>query len=247
MSVGLNKKRTPAFVRACFIRKLAVKHVRPDWHGYLTHCIVPPEHTTSGRARQGGTTCRRVGGWAKVHCLVGFGGPSVSQKAETRRKEPRESTRRRSHFAHAGWTDRPRRRRPVYRPCARPDAAGGKPSAVKLPFLFLENRAGDTGLFVGIGWTGQWQAIIRADRSRQILSIRAGIPDLDLWLRPGEEISGPTVLLGGYHGPLNHGTNVLRRLIRDCYAPTVAGQPVSAPVLYTTRFDSIGAQGNRPD
>jgi alpha-galactosidase len=120
-------------------------------------------------------------------------------------------------------------------------AAGGKPSAVKLPFFFVENHARDGGLFVGIGWTGQWQAAVRADRSRHTLSIRAGIPDLDLRLKPGEEISGPTVLLGSYRGPLANGTNALRRLIRDRYAPAIAGRPVTAPVLYTTWFD-IGAE-----
>jgi alpha-galactosidase len=122
-------------------------------------------------------------------------------------------------------------------------AAGGKPSAVQLPFFLVENRARDTGLFVGIGWTGQWQATVRADRSRHTLSIRAGVPGLDLRLRPGEEVSGPTILLGSYRGPLRDGTNVFRRLIRDCYAPTMSGQAVSAPVLYTTWFD-IGAELN---
>ena len=120
-------------------------------------------------------------------------------------------------------------------------ADGGKPSAVQLPFFFVQNQARNAGLFVGIGWTGQWQATVRADRSRHTLSIQAGIPGLDIRLRPGEEISGPTVLLGGYCGPLSHGTTVLRRLIRDCYAPTINGQSVSAPVLYTTWFD-IGAE-----
>jgi len=120
-------------------------------------------------------------------------------------------------------------------------ADGGKPSAVKLPFFFVENRCRDAGLFVGIGWTGQWQATVRADRNRHTLHIRGGIPGLDLRLRAGEEISGPTILLGCYRGPLANGTNVLRRLIRDRYAPTIAGKPVTAPVLYTTWFD-IGAE-----
>jgi len=120
-------------------------------------------------------------------------------------------------------------------------AAGGMPSRVQLPFFFVENEARAAGLFVAIGWTGQWQATIRAERGANRLHLQAGIPGIDLRLRPGEEISGPHVLIGCYDGPLSSGTNALRRLIRDRYAPSVGGQRLVAPILYTTWFD-VGAE-----
>ena len=120
-------------------------------------------------------------------------------------------------------------------------AEGGLPSRSHLPFFFVHNEAQAAGLFVGVGWTGQWRATIRVDHKENVLRLQAGLSGLDLRLRPGEGISGPTVLIGCYRGGIASGTNTLRRLLRDRYAPTVAGRPLVAPVLYTTWFD-IGSE-----
>jgi len=118
---------------------------------------------------------------------------------------------------------------------------GGMPSPRNLPLFFVENEAQRAGIYVGIGWTGNWRITISTNQAGNALRIRGGMPGIDIKLRPGEEISGPTMLLGCYNGPLSSGTNVLRRVIRDRFAPTVAGQRLVAPVLYTTWFD-IGAE-----
>ena len=117
----------------------------------------------------------------------------------------------------------------------------GYPSSNKMPFFFVENQALGAGIYVAIGWTGNWQAAIQADPADATLRIQGGMPDVHISLRPGEEISGPTILVGCYEGPLEDGVNAVRRLIRDRYTPSVAGRPLVAPIMYTTWFH-VGAE-----
>jgi alpha-galactosidase len=120
-------------------------------------------------------------------------------------------------------------------------ADGGMPSKINLPLFLIENEAKAAGIYIGIGWTGNWKATIRADYRDNTLHVQAGMPDLNLKLQPGEEISCPSILIGGFRGPLSDGINVLRRAIRDGYTPSVGGQKLVAPIVYTTWFD-IGAE-----
>ena len=127
-------------------------------------------------------------------------------------------------------------------PCSIPLAAsGGKCSRVALPFFYVQNQAQDAGLFIGLGWSGQWRAAISRDPANHRLRIEGGIADLDLKLKPGEQISGPTILLGCWRGSLDVGVNTLRRLIRDRYAPSLGGKRLVPPVMYTTWFQ-VGAE-----
>jgi hypothetical protein len=111
---------------------------------------------------------------------------------------------------------------------------GGYPSNSSMPFFFIENETTGGGIYVAIGWTGNWEATIEADSADDSLHIRGGMPRIHIKLRPGEEISGPTVLLGCYQGRLEDGANALRRFIRHCCTPSVAGQPLVAPIMHTT-------------
>jgi hypothetical protein len=74
-------------------------------------------------------------------------------------------------------------------------------------------------MFVALEMSGQWSATVRADHNRGTLLLRGGIPDLNIRLRPGEEISGPRILLGAYSGKLDAGVNRLRRHIRTSIRP----------------------------
>ncbi len=116
----------------------------------------------------------------------------------------------------------------------------GKSSLANLPFFFTDNPAKAAGIFVGVGWTGQWKASIQLDAAAGTLRIHGGVADIDIKLKPGEEIAGPSILVGCYRGTSQDGTNALRRLIRDRYLPTGGKGPLLAPVVYSTWFD-IGA------
>ncbi|MHC4401559.1 MAG: alpha-galactosidase [Planctomycetota bacterium] len=118
---------------------------------------------------------------------------------------------------------------------------GGYPSNSSMPFFFIENETARAGIYVAIGWTGNWNATIEADSSQNTLRIHGGMPKIHVKLRPSEEISGPTVLIGCYQGRLEDGANALRRVIRHCYTPSVAGRPLVAPIMYTTWFH-VGAE-----
>jgi len=103
-------------------------------------------------------------------------------------------------------------------------AEGGVSSGKNMPFFFLQNDALQEGAFVAFGWSGQWRAVVQRDSTAGGLRIKAGIPDLEIALEPGEESQGPTVLVGLYKGTLADGSNRLRRLIRDMYTPRLAGK-----------------------
>ena len=122
----------------------------------------------------------------------------------------------------------------------------GYPSNKNMPFFFVESETAGTGIYVAIGWTGNWRATIEADSSNDAVRIVGGMPEVHVRLRPGEEISGPTIVLGCYTGRLEDGANALRRLIRRCYTPDVAGRPLVAPIMYTTWFH-VGAELATPE
>ena len=94
--------------------------------------------------------------------------------------------------------------------------------ATDLPFWFVDNPKLQAGVFVALGGGGQWEASVEADYEKGVLTLRGAVPGAEVRLRPGEEISGPTVLLGAYRGPLWAGSNRLRRLLREQYRPAAA-------------------------
>lgn len=118
---------------------------------------------------------------------------------------------------------------------------GGYPSNRHMPFFFIEDEAAGAGIYVAIGWTGNWHATIDTDSASSTLRIYGGMPKIHTQLRPGEQISGPTVLIGCYQRGYENGSNALRRLIRTRYTPSVAGRPLVAPIMYTTWFH-VGAE-----
>ena len=136
----------------------------------------------------------------------------------------------------------------------------GMSSIKNLPFFFVDNEKKAAGVFVAIGWSGQWEAAIAGDfgttsglwgdtrpydPANQVLKITGGMPDISIALRPGEEISGPRILIGCYRGPLAAGSNRLRRLIRDRYTPLLDGHKPLPFIMYNT-WTAIGVEFNEP-
>lgn len=120
---------------------------------------------------------------------------------------------------------------------------GGRSSDLDLPFYFIHNDDRSAGLFVAIGWTGQWQSSASGDFSHEKLLVTGGMPDVHVALRPGEEISGPRILVGSYSGPLSNGSNRLRRLVREHYTPKLGGRPFG-PISTYDMWWNIGEEYN---
>ena len=81
----------------------------------------------------------------------------------------------------------------------------GRASATWLPFFNL--RTGADGLIAAVGWSGQWFAEFAHDGQGKT-AISAGMENLELKLRPGEEIRSPRVALLYWQGDPLHSHNV---------------------------------------
>lgn len=131
---------------------------------------------------------------------------------------------------------------------------GGRSSNKDLPFFFVQNKTVEAGIFVAFGWSGQWQASVThnaqwdlvapsAPAEVGILNLKGKIPDVSVELEPGEEIAGPTILVGLYKGGLSEGSNRLRRLIRERYTPKLSGQR-ALPMAVFNPYWNVGADFN---
>jgi len=107
---------------------------------------------------------------------------------------------------------------------------GGRPSDMVMPFFNLATDAGDSGLFVGIGWTGEWAATFARDDSGAT-SLVAGIRRMQASLDPGEEIRTPAILVMPWRGGgVAAGHNQFRRLLLHHYTPRLGGKPIVPPI-----------------
>jgi len=115
-------------------------------------------------------------------------------------------------------------------------AAGGRSSNRDLPFFVVHNDRESAGLFVGVGWSGQWQARLDAGEAAKPLGLTIEMPGLETWLAPGERISCPSILMGTYQGEVSQGGNTLRRMLYDEYVPALAGKKPLPPVSWNSWF-----------
>lgn len=99
-------------------------------------------------------------------------------------------------------------------------SATGRSSDPYLPFWNFDY--GGYGFMTALGWSGDWQADIRRLNSMST-GMQAGMAHLRLYLKPGEEISSPSVCLVFWEGDPLRGSNHLRRFLRERIAPTWAG------------------------
>ena len=107
---------------------------------------------------------------------------------------------------------------------------GGRPSDSVMPFFNLASSGGDRGLFVGIGWTGEWAATF-AREDDGATALVAGIRQMRASLEPGEEIRTPAILVMTWRGDaVADGHNQFRRLLLQHYTPRQRGKPVIPPI-----------------
>lgn len=121
-------------------------------------------------------------------------------------------------------------------------ADGGRSSNKDMPFLQIQNDSLNEGIFVAFGWSGQWEMFVGLGfPTPGLLSVWGKIPGIDIELAAGEEIGGPTILIGAYEGDVCDGANRLRRLIRDSYTPKLSGADY-LPVAVYDDYWNIGGR-----
>ena len=119
---------------------------------------------------------------------------------------------------------------------------GGRPSSGAFPFFNVEQVGG--GVFVAIGWTGQWAASVRQDTNGPV-QLQAGMELTHLRLHPGESIRTPRILLLRWSGDRIEAHNQFRRLLPAHYLPKLDGQ--LAPLAIAAQTYNRFAGGARPD
>lgn len=107
----------------------------------------------------------------------------------------------------------------------------GRSSDGEMPFMNL--AMADGGVVLAIGWTGQWKAGFK--RTGDALSVRAGMDKTHLYLKPGEHIRTPRILMINYVGSDRiAGNNLLRKAILDYYTPRLGGEVAMPPIAHMT-------------
>ena len=109
-----------------------------------------------------------------------------------------------------------------------------------LPFFNIEGSEA-RGVLVGLGWTGNWDAEVSRQGTR--LSARAGLPTTRFFLRPGEKVRSPRVLLVFWQGERLHGHNMLRQVLYRHYMPKLHGEPPKPLVSVNVCFTHHGKGG----
>ena len=97
---------------------------------------------------------------------------------------------------------------------------GGRPTNAAFPFYDLQTPLG--GVFLAIGWPGQWACSFVRDQDRG-LRIMAGQELFNATLRPGEEIRSPLIALVFWRGTdVFRAQNIWRRWMIDYNLPRTA-------------------------
>ena len=106
---------------------------------------------------------------------------------------------------------------------------GGRPTNAAFPYYNLQRAGG--GLFIAVGWPGQWESSFVRDSGRQ-LRIRAGQEQVHLYLKPGETVRSPLIALVAWQGTdLDAAQNVWRRWMLAHNLPRSPAGELPAPQI----------------
>ena len=101
---------------------------------------------------------------------------------------------------------------------------GGRPTNVAFPYYNMQMPGG--GLMLAIGWPGQWASAFARDAGRG-LRITAGQELTRLYLKPGEEIRTPLIVLFFWRGDdALRAQNLWRRWMLAHNLPRPGGKPL---------------------
>ena len=105
------------------------------------------------------------------------------------------------------------------------EPSGGRSSSEAFPFYNIESKASGQGVMMAIGWTGTWFSDFR-QVGQKSLCVEAGMANIDLYLKPGEEIRVPSVAFLFWSGNQKDGHNKIRRFLLEHRYRKVEGEPV---------------------
>ncbi len=106
---------------------------------------------------------------------------------------------------------------------------GGR-SSDETALSFFNIQSENEGVMVGIGWTGQWKAIINRSNAGGVV-LQTGMEKTHLKLYPGEKIRTPRMLLLFWDGMDRfRGHNLLRQFILAHHTPQQNGRPITGPL-----------------
>ncbi len=104
---------------------------------------------------------------------------------------------------------------------------GAKPSHHAFPFFDICGE--EDGLICAIGWGATWRYTI--ERTDKELILKAGLPKARFYVKPGEQLRLPRILLMGYKNGYRDAHNRFRRLMRDHYSPKMRfGDKMRMPI-----------------
>ena len=105
------------------------------------------------------------------------------------------------------------------------EPSGGRSSSEAFPFYNIESKASGQGVMMAIDWTGTWFSDFR-QVGQKSLCVEAGMANIDLYLKPGEEIRVPSVAFLFWSGNQMDGHNRFRRFLLEHRYRKVEGEPV---------------------
>ncbi len=118
---------------------------------------------------------------------------------------------------------------------------GGRSSNGVLPFFKVQWQEG--GVFVAIGWSGQWRARVVRDGG---VRIKAGMELIRTTLRPGETIRLPRILLVYWDGDdPQRGHNLYRQVAVKHYLPRIKGELVYPIIAHPSSYDELRNSNER--
>ncbi len=109
-------------------------------------------------------------------------------------------------------------------------ARNGRSSNIDvLPFFNIET-VGIGGVFLAVGWSGQWASTLTRDKQNQVW-FRLGMEHSSFYLDPGKTIRSPRLLLFPWRSSRTiDGHNAFRQFFLQNYAPHCEGKLVQMPL-----------------
>ena len=107
----------------------------------------------------------------------------------------------------------------------------GRSSNKDLPLWVIHDTATNSGKYMGVGWSGQWEADFWPVTGQNASRLTVGMSNLNIALPVGERIVSPSVLVGDYQGNARAGSNALRRVINNEYVAKLGNENCAACLL----------------